>query len=176
MKRDIIVWQVLGFAFVSVLGTILHFLYDWTGNTFAALFSAVNESTFEHMKLLFFPMLLFSIIESFFFGSEYENFWCVKLEGTLQGLLLIPVLFYTLTGIFGTTPDIVNISVFFVSAALASVYETRLFKKGSAPCKKRLSVVIFAAIAVIFGILTFFPPEIPLFRDPISGSYGLCPS
>ncbi len=174
MKRDIGLWQLLGFGVVSLLGTLLHFLYDWTKSPIAALFSGVNESTWEHMKLLFFPMFLFAIVQSFFAGREYENFWCIKLRGTLLGLLLIPVIFYTLRGSFGTTPDWVNIAIFFISAAIAYIYETKEFKKGNAPCKgEKWALAALCIIAASFWIFTFFPPSIPLFQDPIDGRFGL---
>ena len=86
MKRSITLWQFFGFAVVSLLGTLLHFLYDWTGeNIFAAPFSGVNESTWEHMKLLYWPLLLFAVIQSFFF-RDVKSFWCIKLYGTLSGI------------------------------------------------------------------------------------------
>ncbi len=174
MKRNIGLWQFFGFAAVSFLGTLLHFLYDWTNSVIAALFSGINESTWEHMKLLFFPMLLFAIVQGFLFGKEYENFWCIKLKGTLLGLLMIPVLFYTLQGVFGTTPDWVNIAIFFVAAAVGFVYETRLFHRGSMPCKyEKASIIVFCLIAIAFWVFTFMPPKIPLFKDPLDGSYGL---
>ena len=64
MKKDLFLWQFGGFVFTVVLGTILHFLYDLTNQSvLVAPFSAVNESTFEHMKLMYFPMLIFSLIQ-----------------------------------------------------------------------------------------------------------------
>ncbi len=173
MKRDISLWQLVGFAWTSLAGTLLHFLYDRTGSTFSALFSGVNESTWEHMKLLFFPMFLFACVQSFFFSKEYESFWCIKLFGTLLGLLLIPVIFYTLRGVFGSTPDRINIAIFFVAGALAYLYENTLFKKGSKPCKSRVAFIALCLIAVAFWVFTFDPPKIPLFQDPINGSFGL---
>ncbi len=173
MKRDIGLWQIVGYAAVCILGTLLHFLYDLTGSTVAALFSGVNESTWEHMKLLFFPMLLFAIIESFFIGKDFESFWCIKLKGTVLGLVMIPVLFYTLRGIFGTTPDWINIGIFFVSAAVAFIYETKQLKKGTMPCAAdKAAFAALCIIAVLFWVFTFMPPEIPLFQDPLDGSYG----
>ncbi len=174
MKRNIKLWQLIGFGAVSLGGTLLHFLCDLTGSPAAALISGVNESTWEHMKLLYFPMLLFAIIEYFFMGKEYENFWCVKLGGTLLGLVLIPVIFYTLRGVFGTTPDWVNIGIFFVAAALAFLWETARFGEGSRPCgASGWALAAFALIAVAFFVFTFNPPALPLFQDPIDGSYGL---
>ena len=174
MKRDIRVWQMLGFAVVSLLGTALHFLYDWTGNGIVALFSSVNESTWEHLKLLFFPMLLFAIIESRFIGKTQEDFWCIKLRGILLGLLLIPTLFYTLRGVFGTTPDFVNILLFFVVVGIVFVYETRQFNSDDTPCPyKESAIVLLLSIAVAFALFTYMPPQIPLFQDPVDGSFGL---
>lgn len=54
---------IIGIIFVSAIGSLSHFLYDWSGqNHLVGLFTPVNESIWEHMKLLFFPMLLYSII------------------------------------------------------------------------------------------------------------------
>ena len=154
MKRSIGLWQLMGFAITSLGGTLLHFLYDFTGKfVLAAPFSGVNESTWEHMKLLFWPMFIFAILQSFFF-SEREDFWCVKLKGTLLGLVLIPVLFYTYNGAIGKSPDWLNITIFFISAAIAYIYETRQFNNKSTICGyKRLSIAI--SFIIILGTPTF---------------------
>lgn len=174
MKRNISLWQLIGFFVTCIFGTLLHFLYDLTGQSIlAAPFSGVNESTWEHMKLLYFPLLIFAIIESRLF-KEYDEFWCVKLIGTVVGLLTIPVLFYTYNGAFGKSPDCVNITIFFASAAVVFFVETILFKKGNIRCPvKLLAVILIALIGVAFIAFTFITPEIPIFRDPITGSYGL---
>ena len=94
MKRTVLLWELFGFAVTSFLGTILHFMYEWLGEAvWIAPFSGVNESTWEHMKLLFWPMLLFLAVQSIFF-RDYDSFICVKLRGILIGLCLIPTLFY----------------------------------------------------------------------------------
>ena len=73
MKQRSILWQAAGFALVTFVGTILHFLYDWTGESIlVAPFSGVNESTWEHMKLLFWPLFLFALIQRLFFKNQ-EN-------------------------------------------------------------------------------------------------------
>ncbi len=174
MKKNISLWRYAGFVFTAVFGTLLHFLYDRTGGSLlAAPFSAVNESTWEHMKLLYFPMLVFTLIQSRFF-RERKDYWCVKLAGIVTGLVLIPVLFYTLNGVFGKTPDWVNIAIFFVSAAVAFIVEARLLKNDSLNCKAPLiAFAVILLIGVLFVIFTFATPQIPLFRDPLSGSYGI---
>ena len=174
MKRSIGLWQLLGFSVTSLGGTVLHFLYEWLGGAiWVAPFSGVNESTWEHMKLLFWPMFLFAIVQSFFF-SDREDFWCVKLRGVLLGLILIPVLFYTYNGVIGQSPDWLNIAIFFVSAAISYLYETWLFRKKSLRCgSKKWVVGILCIIALLFVIFTFLTPELGIFEDPLTGTYGI---
>ena len=174
MKKEIGSRQLLGFAVTALGGTILHFLYDWLGESpLIAPFSGVNESTWEHMKLLFWPMLIFAVAQWFFF-RERTDFWCVKLRGILLGLLTIPILFYTYNGAVGKSPDWLNITIFFLSAAVAYLYETKLFKENKLSCKKpRRAILALLLIALLFVIFTFFPPGIGLFRDPLTGGYGI---
>lgn len=174
MKRNLALWQFGGFALSTLGGTLLHFLYNWTDQSvLIAPFSGVNESTWEHMKLLYFPLLIFALVQSRFF-KEYENYWCVKLLGIVTGLMLIPVLFYTYNGIFGRSKDWMNIAIFFLSAAAVYLLEWWLFKKNTLRCKRPwLAFAFICVIGVLFVVFTFATPQIPLFRDPLSGTYGL---
>ncbi len=174
MKRDLSLWQFAGFSLISLGGTILHFLYDWTNESVVvAPFSAVNESTWEHMKLMYFPLLVFALVQSRSF-KDYENFWCVKLIGIVSGLVLIPTLFYTYNGAFGESPDWVNIAIFFVSAAIVFLVEKYLFENGFWRCKNlKRAFSIICIIGVLFVVFTFATPRIPLFMDPLTGNYGV---
>ena len=174
MKRSIKAFQLLGFAVTALSGTLLHFLYDWTGKSLlAAPFSSVNESTWEHMKLLFWPMLAFAAVESLVF-KELSAFWCVKLRGVLLGLSLIPILFYTYNGVIGKSPDWVNIAIFFIAAAVAFLYETRKLENKTVICRNpRLSLALLLALAFLFVLFTFKTPTLAIFRDPVTGGFGI---
>lgn len=174
MKRSIALFELWGFAVTALGGTLLHFLYDLLGGAaWIAPFSGVNESTWEHMKLLFWPMLLFSVVESRFF-RERTDFWCVKLKGILLGLTLIPVLFYTYNGVIGKSPDPINITIFFVSAAVTYLYETRRFLNRTTACRHpKLAVALLFTVAALFVTFTFFTPTLGVFKDPITGGYGI---
>ena len=174
MKRAILYWQMGGFMFASIAGTLLHFLFDLTGgNVVAALFSAVNESIWEHLKLLYYPMIVFGIVEFFFWGRAFSSFWCIKLAGIFLGLVLIPIVYYTYTGILGIHADWVNILIFFLAAAVVYWVETRLLQKAcTCPIRSAAAVGAILLICTAFTVLTFFPPHIPFFEDPITGTYG----
>ena len=175
MKNTLFRWQIAGFIFVAAAGTLLHYLYDWTGQSvLAAPFSGVNESTWEHMKLFFWPMFFFSFIESPAIKPDYPNFWCARLAGILAGLFLIPALFYTYTGASGTIVDWINISIFYLSAAIANLISGHVLRRSSGRfCLPVLSVAIICLLTAAFIIFTVFTPQIPLFRDPITDTYGL---
>lgn len=174
MKHSLSSWQKIGFIFTSISGVLFHFLFDWTGGSIlVAPFSAVNESIWEHMKLLFFPMFVFSLIESRYIGKEYKNFWCAKLVGISIGIALIPVLYYTVKGIFGASPDWFNITIFFIAAAVSYFIETKLLSKDLIKCQSpATALLVLWLLAFTFVLLTFFPPHIPLFKDPLTRTYG----
>ena len=174
MKQRSVLWQWVGFAVATFGGTILHFLYDWTGGSILiSPFSGVNESTWEHMKLLFWPLFLFAMVQRLFFKDQ-ENFWRVKLLGILLGLMMIPVLFYTYNGVFGKSPDWVNIAIFYISVAAVFLLEWWLFKRYRPECNRpRLAFAAICLIGVLFVVFTFVPPQIPLFQDPLTGTCGI---
>lgn len=177
MHQMIPFWQMAGFIFTSVLGTMLHFLFDWSGqNIIAAFFSTINESIWEHMKLIYYPMFLFGWIEYLLWGKEYKQFWCVKLMGMLLALGLIPTIFYVYTGILGKTADWFNIAIFFISAGAAFWLESRLLlNKVQCGVPRKISIILIFLIGLLFMVLTFYPPHIPLFQDPINQNYGYIP-
>jgi len=174
MKRSIGLWQLVGFGVTSLGGTILHFLYDWLGNAvWVAPFSGVNESTWEHMKLLFWPMFIFAIVQSFFFRDR-DDFWCVKLRGILLGISLIPIIFYTYNGVIGRSPDWINIAIFFIAAAIAYIWETRLYSAEKLECRSpKTAFGLLFAVGILFVVFTFATPELAIFKDPLTGTYGI---
>jgi hypothetical protein len=83
-------------------------------------------------------------------------------------------LFYTVNGAFGKTPGWLNITIFFASAAVAFFLEYLLFKKELRKSKHHgWGILVLGALALVFVIFTFATPELPLFRDPLTGTYGV---
>ena len=173
MRKNLFFWQFAGFVISTAIGTLLHFLYEWTDWLALSPISAVNESTWEHMKILFFPMLFFAIAQSFF-AKDYADFWQVKAVGITAGTIAIPALFYTYGGAFGAPPAWLNIVFFFLSAALAYTVEFYLFRGGQGCNKGRILAITFlCVIALLFVYYTFCPPALPLFLDPLTSTYGV---
>jgi len=175
-KKKIIRFQIFSVIFTWILGTILHFLYEWSGdNKIIASFSAVNESTWEHLKLVFFPMLVTTIIGFFVIGKDNNKFWCAKTLGIILAMSFIVVFFYTYTGIIGTNFAILDIGSFFVAVILGEyvAYKIMTNEEYKLKCNKRIAVIGLICILLCFIIFTYLPPHIGLFKDPISNGYGI---
>lgn len=163
-KRNVLI----GFLFVSILGTLSHFFYQWSGeNTIIGLFTPVNESTWEHMKLIFFPSVLYLIF--LYFQSNTSPKLLVSLPfGILFGTFLVPILFYTYTGILGSHYLALDLAVFFVSAA--AVFYIAYKSTGSFLVQKHPIIfpLLLVFLAACFVIFTYHPPQIGLFADPLN--------
>ena len=168
MKRVEWIWQAVGFGVSTLLGTLLHFAYDWSGKSlWVAPFSGINESTWEHMKLLFWPMLFFAAVRRLI-GWTRQDFWCVELRSILLGQAMIPLLFYTYNGVIGKSPDWVNITIFFLAAGVAYLYDALKFSGEPTKCKHPLlPIALPTVLAAAFVLFTFCPPPLNVFRDPL---------
>lgn len=175
MQRRLFFWELAGFLFTGAVGTLLHFVYDWSGeNPAAGVFSAVNESTWEHMKLLFVPVFLLSVVQVGVLGRDYPHLLWSRTLSVLAGLALIPVLFYTYTGILGFHVVWADITVFYLADAGLFALDGWLLRRGRRGTLWRQ----VAGLAVLWGLMfcfvwcTFRPPHIALWRDPVTGEYG----
>ena len=176
MGKKLFYWELAGFLSVSALGALLHFVYDWSGRwNVAAAFSAVNESTWEHMKLLFFPMFLFSVVQLCCLGRTYPNFLAARGVSTLTGVLLIPVLFYTYTGVVGAHVMWADIAVFFLAVFGAFALDFRLLRRGrfTSLWQQLLGLAVLWGLAFLFVFCTFRQPELGLWQDPVTLGYGI---
>ncbi len=158
---------LLGILLVSVFGSLLHFAYGASGENFlVGLVSPVNESTWEHMKLLFFPMLLYLLLALPRLKSSWPCVVSALPSGILAGAFLIPILFYTYSGVLGFHNLILDIAVFLVSTAAGFL----IFYRRALNCRsERYSLTLNLLLMIIGGLFflfTYFPPSIGLFVSP----------
>jgi hypothetical protein len=158
---------IKGFLFVVITGSIAHFVYDWSGeNTFLGFLFPINESIWEHMKLCFFPMLLYS----FYLNTKLEDTYpCIRtasLFGIILSTFLIPVLFYTYSGILGHNYAILDIMTFIISVLLAFIVMYKLTTSCTLASYKTALTILVLILAICFFIFTYRPLNIGNFADP----------
>lgn len=171
-KNHILILEVISTIFVMILGTLLHFTFEWSNNNvFVGIFSPINESIWEHLKLIFFPMVIAAIIVYLYEGKKIPNYLCAKTLGILNAIFFTIIFFYTYTGIIGTNFAFVDISIFFIAIMLGQ-YTSYKKMESKSYCNNSKAIIILLLLFLFFLIFTFFPPHIGLFRDPLTGMYG----
>ena len=174
MRRNWQKWELTGLFFTIGVGNLLHFVYQWSGEQpLVAAVSGTNESTWEHMKLLAVPWLVWTAVE--LFALRGERVLALRAAGLVTGLLLIPTLYYTYTGALGVSSSLVNIAIFQL-AVLSGFGVTRyLWERRwlSTAAWQIPGAAVLLAAAVLFVRWTFAPPPLPLFIDPVTGAAGI---
>ena len=169
MNKKLKTVQIVVIILAIVFGTLLHFTYEWSGeNRIVGLFSATNESVWEHLKLVFYPMLILAIVEYFVVKKEANNYIEAKSLGIFLAIAFIIVFYYTYTGIIGKTFFIIDILTFIISIILGEwvSYKLMIRKSESTTLSKILSSAIIFYFLISFILFTYNPPNLNLFKDP----------
>ena len=174
-KKRILRWELGGIAFIVVLGSVLHFVFEWSGDAIPiAPIAAVNESIWEHLKLGFWPALVFAALEYSRFGKSANNFPFAKTLGIYLIPITIVVLYYAYTAILGQGLLVVDIAIFVVAVVVGQLVSYKLLTASPLPERlNRFAPIALAVLGILFVLFTFYPPQFPLFRDPVSGGYGI---
>jgi len=167
------IWSAVG---AIIFGSLLHFVFGWSGNWHpAALIAAVNESTWEHLKLAFWPAFIFAIVGYYTVGNPpaggNKNFCFAQMKKLFAMPILIVILFYGWLAFF---PDnfIYDISIFMIAVIIGHIVAWKLENDKLPPCKS-VSAIMITLLLVAFSLFTYFPPKNFLFRDPVGGGYGI---
>ncbi|MDE7248315.1 MAG: hypothetical protein K2N82_00200 [Lachnospiraceae bacterium] len=166
-------YTIIGMVFVLITGTLAHFLYDWTGNNhIVGLFTPISESIWEHMKLLFFPMLIYSLIMIFKFRPKYSCITSALSFGIIVGALLIPLFYCTYTSILGKNVFILDISTFILSIIIAFWFSYKLTLSCRLESYTSLLCILVCILFVCFLVFTYHPPDTSIFQDPTIAETG----
>lgn len=164
----------ISFLVISIIGTILHFTYELSGhNKYVAMFSAVNESTWEHIKIGLSPMLLWGLFDGFKYGSN-QNYFFAKSLSLLVLITVIPVLFYGYKIFTKKSFLIIDILIFYI--AIFTGEWVFYYVINSLLPNYILGYIGCILLFIIFGfylLLTLWPIKNELFIDPITKKYGI---
>ena len=167
--------HIAGAVFSILMGSLLHFTFELSGYWRPmALISAVNESTWEHLKLAFWPMLIFGIIEFFIYGKRTKNFFFGKTFALYLTPVLISVTFWAYTRVIKDALiwDILDFALCVIIGYIVSYYIS--VSKKYFRVWKILSVIFFIIILAAFCLLTYYPIfKFPIFQEPIHGGFGI---
>ncbi|MFA7572676.1 MAG: DUF6512 family protein [Lutispora sp.] len=171
--KKVLKWQIASVIWVIVVGSVLHFTYEWSGNSpIVGAFSAVNESVWEHLKLGYWSMIFFCLIEYPFIKDYANNYFFAKAVGIFAMNLFIVLFFYSYTAMLGKHSLILDVIAYILGAVTYGVVSYRIMIKSF---NRNLNVVGFILLVMfgsLFILFTYYPPHLPIFKDPQTGRYG----
>ncbi|MFN0194081.1 MAG: DUF6512 family protein [Aestuariivirga sp.] len=178
-KREMVgrIWtaELVGILFIAILGSLLHFAFAWSGYWKpAALVAAVNESVWEHLKIAFWPGLVWATIEFAALRPKASQFWSSKGFALLIPSVFIVLIFYAYTSLLGRNLLALDITIFVVAIALgqigsAKLINARRWKRGSST----LGTGLLVCQLIAFTTFTFYPPPFSIFEDSRNGTRGI---
>ena len=166
---------LISFLICGIIGVIAHFLYNlFNKNKILGAFTPVNESTFEHLKLLFFPFILVSVIETLIFKLDFINIMTYRVLHISISILMLPICYYFIKKL-KLDSGLINIMLYFIMLFLAYFLSYIIEKKQllTSLWMNINSLLLFTVVLFSFIIFTFCPPHVPLFKDPLTNTYGI---
>jgi hypothetical protein len=161
---------------LGIVGSLLHFSYEWSGrNPIVAIFSAVNESYWEHIKIAFWPVLILQLVLFIAGGFRIRSYF----SAMAVSLYLIPITMISVVFIYknftGENLLALDIVAFFLTITIAQYVSTQILKNLEPSTLLIILSLIFVALIIsAFALFSHFPPAEPdIFIDPTTGRYGI---
>ncbi|MFC2068458.1 DUF6512 family protein [Chloroflexota bacterium] len=175
MNNRVLRWELSGIIFVFLVGALLHFVFEWSGESrIVGLFASVNESVWEHFKQGFWPMCLFAAIEYRFLRCHVNNFLAAKAVAVYIIPIITGLAFYGYSTIIGKEILIVDIFIFLVAIIMGQLTSYKIMTSAKLPKYVNvISPIFIILLALILILSTFYPPHLPIFLDYNTGTYGI---
>lgn len=181
MKNQVLLWEIGGFLFIGLVGASLHFTYELSNfsSNVVAYFSSVNESTWEHLKMTFFPGLVFALVEYTYVREKVNNYLIAKTVSLFLMPLVIVVGWYIYAPLVGRSVYPVDLALFYTAVFIGQVASYKLLTRPLLEKKYHTRAIFALAVMLVaFSTFTFFPPRIFLFEHldlKNTGQYGILP-
>jgi len=162
--------------FLFVLGSILHFVYGWSkNNKIIGLFSPVNESIFEHSKLLLIPLILFWSSGYLFLKDSINvnSYFLAMLTSIIFSIMTMIAFYYTYKEFIGNTYLWIDIFDLFLSLFIGQIVANHFYVYSGGGISWFISVSIVAIIFMFYVYLKFKPFKTPFFYDKKNKIYGI---
>lgn len=157
-----------------IAGILSHFIYEWSGhNKIIAIFVPVNESVWEHIKMVMAPGFIWMFLEVMFIGFT-PNFLVAKATSMITMVSLVPVIFYFYFLIFKKEILILGILDFVFSVIVGQMVSYWILNSSFSfgNFEKYLSVLVLIVIFVFYVTKTVYPSKNLIFQDSITKKYG----
>ncbi len=175
MKNPVLRWELSGVIFVFLIGALLHFVFEWSGELkVVGAIASINESVWEHFKQGFWPMCLYAAIEYRFIRTNVNNFLTAKAIAVYLIPIITALIFYAYTTATGKEILIVDIVIFALAITAGQLTSYKILTAMRLPrYANMISLAFIALLALVLILFTFYPPHLPIFLDSNTGTYGI---
>lgn len=167
--------KVIDVFIIFALCFLTHFIYSWFPNTLFSIFFPVNESIWEHMKMLFSAIIIFSVADFILlkvFEIEYRNFITSVFLSAVLSIIIFLAIYLPLYYFIGANM-VLNLTVLFVSIVFSQVVSYFVLESKDYGLLNYVSLIGIIFSYIVFGILTYYPPTEDLFYDPMDEKFGI---
>ena len=174
-EKPVLKWELSGIIFVFLLGALLHFVFEWSGELkVVGAIASVNESVWEHFKQGFWPMCLYAVIEYRFIRVNINNFLTAKVVAVYLIPIITALFFYAYTTATGAEILIVDIFIFAAAITAGQLISYKILTAVKLPeYANMIAAAFIILLALVLILFTFYPPHLPIFLDANTGMYGI---
>lgn len=179
--KRLLAWEIGSFFFIGIFGAALHFTFELSNfsSSVVAYFSAVNESTWEHLKMVFFPGLVFALIEYTYIRDVARNYIVAKVASLFIMPLVIVIGWYIYAPLVGRSVFQADLVLFYIAVFIGQWVSYRLLTSAPlAPRFTQVAIGLFVVLFAAFSTFTYYPPNVFLFEHldlKNTGLYGILP-
>jgi len=173
-RKKVLKWQIISVIWILIIGSLLHFTYEWSGESpIVGAFNAVNESVWEHLKLGYWSMIFFCLIEYPFLKEHTGSYFFAKAVGIISMNTFIVAFFYFYAALTGKHSLFFDILLYIIGAVIYGILSYTIMIKNYSRKLDKIGFVLLFVFGMLLVVFTYYPPHLPLFKDPQSGSYGI---
>ena len=167
-------WKFISVLLIFLLSALFHFIYDWFPNFFTSLFFPVNESIWEHNKIIVVSFLVLAIAEKLYYKKE-KNVIFAEVLSSLVCMILVMLIFTPIYLYILKTNDnmFITFAIYIFAISISQIISYKLLQKEYNPKLEEFGVILFVIFFLINIIFTYYPPKLALFYDFVYKIYSL---
>lgn len=166
--------KIISIFIIFLISFITHNLYEWIPSFFTSIICPVNESIFEHLKMIFTSYMFWMIIE-LILKYKYKDLNNVISSNTFTAIfniivfliIYLPIYYLLFENMF------INLSVYFISLVISYFINYMIALKNNDKLLNIISIIIIIVSYIIFATLTYNPLKKDIFLDKQENIYGI---
>ncbi len=148
------------------LSSLFHFIYEWVPNSFTSVLFPVNESIWEHNKIIILAFFVLALIEKIYYKNKKNTIWAGFVASILCSILVMALFTPIFVFILKMKDNIIiTFIIFFISISISEVINYKLLNKKYNPKLEVVAIVLFDCLFLINGLLTYYPLNNVLFYN-----------